>query len=250
MEETTETAVVKDALSKDKHEVIIRTGDAAVIEPKIKRIDVKLTGTIESPAEYFTKRKDQFKPERAHVVFSKDPEKLNIVLTTNEHMERPKYIITGKLEQSDEMKMFGIMFKSGQNPKQYSVRDLSQLLRFNKVLFSAADECQKVIEGLQKFSATVNAKITEEETQRGSKSGSYEIKVDSSIPMKFNLSMPLFKGKALRKFTVDICFEVKGTKDIVLWLESPELAKYVTEDAQKFMDEQLKKLSSLVQIEI
>lgn len=238
------------AIKEGKTEIIFREGQAEVIEPKIKDVDVNLSGTITSCSEFYKKRVTEFVEIQSHILFSKDPEKLSICLKTNEHKERPHYNITGTLEQSDEMKNFGIAYKFPQRPKGYTIRDLSQILRFNKRLFSNVDDATKIIEGLAKFSASVSATVSQIDEQRGNKSGSYDVKVDSSIPMNFTLLMPLFKGKPARKINIDIQFEVKGVKEIVLWLESTELATFIQEDANKYIEEELEKMSKIVQIEI
>lgn len=231
-------------------ELIIREGYASEIIPEIKDVDVNLNGTISAPYEFYSKRPKQFQEDRAHILFSKNPEKLYITLKTNEHKEKPHYTVTGTLEQSEEMKIFGIAYKSTQMPKTYTITDLSKILRFNKKLFANVDESQKVIEGITKFRAKVESTVTQIDESRGNKSGSYDIQVDSSIPMNFTLLMPLFKGKSAKKFSVDICFEVKGVKEIVLWLESTELATFIQDDANSYIEEELSKMSSLVQIEM
>lgn len=231
-------------------EIIFRDGEASKIIPEIQEVDVNLNGTIKAPSEFYLKRPKQFGEDRAHIIFSKNPEKIFITLKTNENKERPHYTITGKLEQSEEMNSFGIAYKSSQTPKTYTVKDLSQLLRFNKRLFSNVDECNSVIEGLMKFRAKVDSVVTAMDSERGNKSGSYEITVDSSIPLKFSLTMPLFKGMSVKKFNVDICFEVRGAKEIILWLESTELATYIQEDASNFVDSELSIMKSIVQVEV
>lgn len=242
---------IKDFVKKDQAgiEIIWRDGDAPIIIPEIKDIDVNLSGTISSPTEYYKKRKDQFEHDRANVIFSKNPEKLSITLLTNEHKEKPRYKVTGTLEQSEELKMFGIVCKSTQAPKVYTVADLSKLLRFNKRLFVTVDEANKVLEGLMKFRAKIETTVNQIDTERGNKSGSYDIKVDSSIPMAFKLKLPLYKGKPAKEFQVDICFEVKSVKEISLWLESAELATFIQDDANKYIDEELSQMSDIVQFE-
>ncbi len=231
-------------------EVVWRDGKALDIVPEIKDVDVSLSGTIGAPAEYAAKREGQFDKERSNVKFSKNPENLQIVLETNEHKEKPRYKVIGKLDQSEELKLFGIAYKSSQQPKTYTVKELGQLLRFNKRLFAKVDECTAVVEGLVKFRIKVDADITKIKEQGGSHQESYNIKVSHDIPMRFTVEMPLYKGKPAKKFDVDICFDVRSAKDIVLWLESMDLATFIQQDADQFIDEELKKLDKIVQIEI
>lgn len=240
-----------EAAEKDGiREIVIREGKASDIIPEIKDQDVTLFGIISSCSEFYKKRPKQFALDRAHIIYSKNPEKLSITLKTNEHKEKPHYSITGKLETSEELNAFGIAYKSSQIPKAYSVADLSKMLRFNKRLFFNAEESNKIIEGLAKFKAKVDATVSSSSDNRGNQSGSFDIKVDSGIPMLFTVIMPLFKGKPARKFIVDILFELKGVKEISLWLESIELANLIQEDANNYINEELKQMSEIVQIEI
>ncbi len=242
--------IALNASKEGVREIIFREGDAAIIEPVIKDVDVVLSGTITSCSELYLKRPKQFEEDRAHIIYSKKPEALSIVLKTNEHKEKPHYNVTGKLELSEEMKNFGIVYGFSQNPKNYSTSDLAKLLRFNKRLFQNESDAFKIIEGLSKFTASVQATVSKIDEQRGNKSGHYDVKVDSSIPMAFSLSMPLFKGKPSKKFDIQICFDVRGVNDIILWLESMDLATLIQEDANKYIDEELEKMKNIVQIEI
>ncbi len=248
-DETTKAKVIDKLLCNEVKEIIIREGKALEPTPPIKLVDVVLNGTIEAPSEYFIKRPGQFANDRAHVIYSKNPEKLFITLTTNEHKERPKYSITGKLVISDELNVFGIAYKATQTPKLYTVQDLAKVLRFNKRLFTDAGEAKIMIEGLTKFKIKVSQEAQMLKDKGGNITESFAQNVKHDCPMEFTLKMPVFKGKEDVKFKIEINFEVKSANDIVLWLESTELATIMETQSATFIDEELEKLKDLVQIQ-
>ncbi len=239
-------AAVKDGGTK---EIIIREGKALEPTPKIKLTDVKLVGTIEAPGEYYAKRPKQFKEERANIMYSKNPERLYITLKTIENKERPKYEVTGKLILSEELLLFGIAYKASQTPKQYTVQDLAKLLRFNKRLFTTAGEAKIMIEGLTKFKIKVSQEAQLIKDKGGNITDSFAQTVKHDCPMEFNVSMPLYKGKKEQKFKIEINFEVKSANDITMWLESTELSTIIETQAEAFINEELEKMKTIVQIQ-
>lgn len=237
--------VVKDG---NVREIIIREGDALEPTPKIKLVDVNFNGTIDAPAEFYKKRKTQFKTDRANIQYSKNPDKLYIELSTNENKERPCYTVRGILELSDEVKLFGIAYKANQKPTSYAVHELAKLIRFNKKLLTAA-ESKALIEGLTKFKIKVSQEADKIKTSGGNITENFSQTVKHECPMSFTVTAPIYKGKKEKKFNVEIYFDVKSANDITMWLESPDLATAIQTDGEAYISEELAKMNDIVQIE-
>lgn len=234
-----EIKIIADAATK---ELVIREGSASpIILPKA----VRLSGIITAPAEFIQKRKELIDPKSAYVLFNYDKGK--IVLVLNERFPDEEYRISGELRTSDELKQFDIFTGLG-SPKMFSIRDLIQILKFNKKYFFDASQCDTIIENLGKLTIEVSQKIEKEEVQRGNKADNFNQQVKTNIPLNFVLKMPVYKGFPEKKFQVDILFDVRD-RALSLWLESVELSMILISESREIIESQLTKMNEYVLIE-
>jgi hypothetical protein len=134
--------------------------------------------------------------------------------------------VTAKLEQSDELKQFGI-----NTLNRYDRKQLLQLLKFNRLYFDDRLTYNKVISGLTKIRMKTQQEINQESDGKGNRVNNDESRsvAQDGFQDTFTLNIPLFKGFAPVKIDVEICFEVKDS-NISFWLESVGL-KDATESA-------------------
>lgn len=192
-------------------ELVIREAAALTLrEPKI----VNIIGTIGAPAEYLTKRKTLIDPKKCNVVFSYIG--LYIKLTVNES-DYYATCIEGKATLNPDLTKFGI-----NTGKLYTIKELKQFLKMNRVFFKEVDSNLKMVTNLERFSASVQTQIDNHSTDRGDKKQNLEVKIDSNLDLNFVLELPIFIGENPVSFQVEVCCDIRDGATSI-WLESPEL---------------------------
>jgi hypothetical protein len=225
----------------EKGEILIvhREDDAKIVHAKKPLV---LKGTITAPGNFIVNRKEQEKFDRSHVKWSLSG--LYITLITRENHPLA-YEVTGELIKNPEIEKLCVNTK-----KTQSVKELAQLLRFNKYFFADGDQNIKIVENLMKFKVTAQTHIEKEEATRGNEKDIYEIKgVDSNIDLTFELQMPIYVGQAPKKFKVEILYKIRE-RNVEVWLESPELADLWRSNAEEIIKAELARMpEAIVQIE-
>lgn len=106
--------------------------------------------------------------------------------------------------------------------KEYQPRELSDLLKRNRVLFDDFEKNAELVAGLREVKARVERDLEEASDKRGNKRSLDDKKVETGLPQNFVLNCPIFKGGEKRKFLVEVCVDVRST-GVSIWLESVEL---------------------------
>lgn len=226
--------------SEDQKELIIREGKALELkEPLVMNI----TGDIDTVKNFVKKRYatgptsiviDGENPtviplsttnslqaiDKDLAVVTFDKKNLSISLDVNpQDFYGPK--VTGKMEISDELKLFSINDASG----IFSRDQLVKLLRYNKRFFTDAIVHDKVLKAFQNLSLTGNTQLNAGSDNRGNKNAEFKKTIDSqNIPTTFYLTLPIFKGQPAVKFLVEICLD-SSESSVIFWFESVELAE-------------------------
>lgn len=214
-------------------ELIIREGQAEIIkEPRIVNID----GTIQGPAEFYTKRKGEIEPKNCHVLFSYEKLFIKLVLDETNHYSGT---ITGKAITNPDLAKFGI--NSGS--KIWTKNELKQFLKMNRAFFKDVDSNLKIVTNLEKFSATIQAQIDDHKDDRGNAKKSAEVKIDTNLDLNFVLCMPIFIGQPNSTFLVEICFDVRDN-GITIWLESPELQETIIKQRELLINKNIEVFKS------
>lgn len=225
-------------------ELIIREGSAQeplpLKEPKI----INITGDIHSVSNFITNRSDGFSSQqidrnKAIVTVDKSARSITLQLDPENHYGAT---VTGKLDQSEELKQFGINTSTRYNRKQ-----LLDLIRFNRLFFEDKNEHARVIAGLYKLRIKSETEIQQEKDNQGNKRTLHDVKTvdDNGLVKEFNLTVPLFKGFAAQKITVEICFEVLNG-DVSFWLESVGLKEAAESSIDGIFKEELKSCEGFV----
>lgn len=183
-------------------------------EPQI----IKISGDIHSVSNFIKSRESGYglqEIDKNKAIVSVDKTAKTIVL----QLDPENYYgatVTGKLEQSEELKQFGINTSA-----RYNRKSLLDLIRFNRLFFEDKNEHARVITGLAKLRIKSEQEIQQEKDNQGNKRMLHEVKTvdDNGLVKEFTLTIPLFKGFPAQKITVEICFEVLNG-DVSFWLES------------------------------
>lgn len=222
-------------------ELVIRQGDAPKVQVPKK---LELSGSIQGPVEFATKRKADIDAKKTYVEYSYEKGTIKLVVGEKDEVNT---VVTGALEKTPQLQQLEVFTGSGM-PKERTVTEMSRLLKFNKGLFAESDVATKMIESLAKLKIKVDQTIEKNDNERGNKKDNFEVSVTSGIPLDFTLSVPLFKGFPNSKFKVEVCFDVRD-RSISLWLESPELTELIYTETQKIIMNQTAQLTDYVMIE-
>lgn len=207
---------------EDGKDIVIRFGDALPLqEPKY----VSIHGTIDAPARWVEKRKDDIVSADAHVLV--DREHMTITLNTDENSAYSDKIV-GTLTISTEMQEFGI------NTGEYmSCFDMADRIKQLRTYFETQQEAMKLVTELRSFKAKIDKELELSDDKRGNQTIMRAQTVESNLPKSFKVNMPIFKGTEKRTFEVEV--EI-NPNDLSCTLVSPDAHDIVVQERDSQMD--------------
>lgn len=207
---------------EDGKDIVIRFGDALPLqEPKY----VSIHGTIDAPARWIEKRKDDIVSADAHVLVDRD--RLTITLNTDENSAYMDQIV-GTLTLSTEMQEFGI------NTGEYmSCFDMADRIKQLRTYFETQQEAMKLVTELRSFKAKIDKELELSDDKRGNQKILRAQTVESNLPKSFKVNMPIFKGTEKRTFEVEV--EI-NPNDLSCTLVSPDAHDIVVQERDSQMD--------------
>lgn len=225
-------------------ELTIREGSAQEPLPLKEPNIIKIFGDIHSVSNFINNRasghsSQQIDKNKAIVIVDKNAKTITLNLDPENYYGAT---VSGKLEQSIELAQFGINTST-----RYSRKSLLDLLRFNRLFFEDKNEHASVIAGLYKLRIKSEQEIQQEKDNQGNKRTLHDVKTvdDGGMVKEFTLTIPLFKGFAAKKITVEICFEVLNG-DVSFWLESIGLKETSEAAIDGIFSEELKSCEGFV----
>lgn len=200
----------------------IRFGEALPLkEPKAVSID----GTIDAPARWVEKRKDDIKQADAHIIVDRDH--MSITLNIDENSAYNDQI-KGTLTLSSEMQEFGI------NTGEYmSCFDMSDRIKQLRSYFETQQEAMKLVSELRNFKAKIDKELELSDDKRGNQRILKSQFVESNLPKDFKILLPIFKG--MKKETIQVEVEI-NPNDLSCTLVSPEAHDIVVQQRDMHMD--------------
>jgi hypothetical protein len=207
---------------EDGKDMVIRFGDALPLqEPKY----VSIHGTIDAPARWVEKRKDDIVSADAHVLVDRD--RMTITLNTDENSAYMDQIV-GTLSLSTEMQEFGI------NTGEYmSCFDMADRIKQLRTYFETQQEAMKLVTELRSFKAKIDKELELSDDKRGNQTILRAQTVESNLPKSFKVNMPIFKGTEKRTFEVEV--EI-NPNDLSCTLVSPDAHDIVVLERNSQMD--------------
>lgn len=207
---------------EDGKDMVIRFGDALPLkEPKY----VSIHGTIDAPARWVEKRKDDIVSADAHILVDRDH--MTITLNTDENNFYSDQIV-GTLTLSTEMQEFGI------NTGEYmSCFDMADRIKQLRTYFETQQDAMKLVTELRNFKAKVDKELELSDDKRGNQKILRAQTVESNLPKSFNVNMPIFKGTEKRTFEVEV--EI-NPNDLSCTLVSPDAHDIVVQERDNQMD--------------
>lgn len=89
----------------------------------------------------------------------------------------------------------------------------------NRSLFVSKEENMDVVSSLKSFNARVAQDVTSESQENGNRNYAFRQAVDSNIPQKFALKIPVFKGCIPVEVEIETYASIDGT-DVTIVLQS------------------------------
>jgi len=220
-------------------EITVRHGEAPTIyDPE----QIRLSGIISAPVEYYQKRPDACKPTHTHVVFDKKGKKVTL---TVDDTNKFKTIVTGSLEKHAFLKTLHI-----NSQQSYGISDLLKTLRFAKRFFAEPGKHTEFILKLRNFTAKITQTTSQTDDRQGNKKQSFESKVEEfqKEALSFILNIPVFEGTDPLNIKIDIEIEaINGT--VQLFLICDDLEEMEDEIVSSLFSSQKKVFASLVCID-
>ena len=200
-------------LNGEQKEVVVRTGEAEkIVHPKA----INLVGILAAPFQFYEGKKEHCPADKCHLQIKKDSGEIKLViLDTDPHSTTT---ITGSLKKDGFFDSWGI-----NTEERWTVSEFLKHIKMQRTFFAVKDECDQLVDSLQKWNAKVETVIKQHNDNAGNSLSMLERKVSEiGLKTKFNLSIPIFQGYAKQTFTVEIGFDPKNTQ-VDLYLFSNEL---------------------------
>ena len=201
--------IVADGVS----DITIRHGNAAKVLDEKEPVKINISGTIESVKNFIEKRVDTFDHKKAHI--SVNREELAIELVINECDAYTRGSVCGTIQMHPKFVEFGI-----NRGKVWSPTELGLQMKMNRSFFPSLDENRKLVSTLMHFTADVNQKVDRMVQENGNRADSFTQVVNSNLPDKFTMRIPIFKGAAAETLEVETFAQVDG-REVKFMLLSP-----------------------------
>lgn len=172
-------------------------------------IKVSIDGTIEAPARWLEKRVGDIDQHKAHVLVDRDS--MSICLVINEDDPYKDGFVRGKIAVCDIVTKFGINTGKKWNPEQ-----LGQFLKMNRSLFVS---------------------------KNGNRNYAFRQAVESNIPKKFSLRIPVFKGCQPVEVEVETYASIDGT-DVTIVLQSAGVNDIMEEARNSAIDNVIEEIKN------
>lgn len=217
-----------------KAEVVIREVDKVNELPVLEPEKVNITGTIGSILSFLEKRwgcEGQIDRGHTHIIVDRD--NFSMTLVANETDARNKMVVSGKIQLSRQFLAFHINDGYAWEPIQ-----LSQFIKMNRAYFAERDTNMKLVSVFKNFKAKVNTDYERDRKENGSYTDNYSQIVDSNMPDRFSVMLPIFKGTPAKTVEVETYATIDG-HDVTVQLVSPGAQEVVDRTLDAIIDEQI-----------
>lgn len=215
-------------------ELIIREGKAPDI---LQPVSVKLKGTITAPGDYALTRATTYEKLKCNVIANYTSR--TIVLTIDESSPLAS-VITGTLDIFPELEALGI-----NKNKMYSEKELFTRINFFGRYFKDKEAHKELTSKLQQFKAKVHRSFTNADDYKGAAAVEKITNIEHSIPLRFELTIPIFTGTPPKTFFVDICVTANDG-GISFWFESIDMHEIISRETDSIFASELARLSDFL----
>lgn len=187
-------------------------------------------GSLESVIDFGKKRPDLIKPENCLLIINTSKIEALLIIGDRDEINTK---ITGSLRVNADA-LIGI---NSQTTK-YTAKSLYQKLKLRRDLFPSREQQSSFLAALQKFEAKIETEVKDHDDYKGNVVYSKITKVQTEIPLVFNINAEFIVGKGKKEVVVDV--EVTANQNSLDFnLISPDLFEYMKQST----DEALQKVA-------
>lgn len=221
------------------NELIIRQGQAPEVLPTKAPVAINLSGAIGSVFEFLSKRvpTGAFSIGNSHLIVNR--EKVSLELVINEGDPYLRGTVKGKLELHPAFVGFGI-----NSNEPWSPSELGMHCKMNKAFFLDGTVNMQLVSTLLNFKANVENQIERSMSENGNRTDNFSQVVNSNLPEKFMLNIPIFKGMPAESLEVETFAKING-RDVSFILLSPNANSTLESIRDSVIDEELVKIKEL-----
>ena len=224
-------------LPEGQNTLTLLQGQAPAQLDKKAPVKIDIAGVIFAPLNFLDKRVKDIDQHKAHILVCRD--KLQILLIINEDDEYNRGKVLGQLAFSEIFKKLGINSSKAWQPEQ-----LGQFLKLNRSFFSDKTAGMTVVSALKSFTAKVDQDVKRETNEKGNRTASFKQAVDSNIPEKFKLKLPIFSGGDYVEIEVETYASIDGT-DVAISLQSAGANDVVEETKANVISDVIEKIRAI-----
>lgn len=197
-------------------------------------LQVNICGTIDAPARWLETRNriNMINQKSGHIIVNR--EQLMIMLKCDENNAYGS-TITGKLEESEEYKKFGI------NGGEYITSfEMAESIKMNRTFFENRQFAMNLVTQLRNFKAKVDKDLEHSDDTRGNRKILVNQIVESNLPEAFSLIIPVFKGQEKQKVECEVYV---NPDDFTCTLVSPEANDIIQEERDDMINSVLQRIN-------
>ena len=216
-------------LPEGQNTLTILQGEAPAQLDQQAPVKIDISGIIYAPLSFLDKRVNDIDQHKAHILVCRD--KLQILLVINK--------VLGQLSFSEIFLKLSINSGKAWIPEQ-----LGKFLKLNRSFFVNRDENMKVVAALRNFTAKVDQDVQRETSEKGDRTFKFKQAVDSNIPEKFKLKIPVFSGGDYVEVEVETYATIDGT-DVFIHLQSAGANDVVEDTKATVISDTIEKIRSV-----
>lgn len=208
----------------------IRHGQAL---PLKEPVSISIAGNIDTVSGFLDKRISKL--DQLECKIEVDREKQIVLLVIN---EQSAYMgsVKGQLKHTEVFSRFGI-----NTGTERTTFELADFIKMNRAYFEKPSDAARLVMELNNFKAKIEKDIEQADDRRGNRTAMVRQAVQSNIPEKFNLCLPIFKGEPKAAFEV----EVYITPEFNCQLISPAAQEYIETIVNDVVDTELERIVTI-----
>lgn len=213
-------------------ELIIRQGKAQEVrDPQV----LTIVGTIETPFIWLQKRLSELNPKQCHILVDRKDMRIMLRINEKDHFCDS---LTGALE------LHPVFLKFGINQGKYRTPvEMAEFIKMNRAHFENRQQAMELVSLLRSFKAKVDRQVEADfNPNKGDKKVLVAQVVDSNIPEKFTILIPLFKGGKKMAIEVETYF---NPDDLTCTLVSPGANESIEDTRDSVIDDVISKITEL-----
>lgn len=224
-------------LPEGQNTLTLLQGQAPAQLDQLEPVKINIKGVIFAPLNFLDKRVKDIDQHKSHIIVNRD--NMQILLVINEDDPYTRGTVDGSLYYSEIFMKLGINSAKAWNPEQ-----LGQFLKLNRSFFVDRNENMSVVSALKSFTAKVNQDVARETNEKGNRTLQFKQAVDSNIPEKFKMRLPIFSGGDYVEIEVETYASIDGT-DVAISLQSAGANEVVEETKATVISDVIEKIRAV-----